>query len=347
MCSWCQTLPVHAQTSVESRYVVKFLSHLRISLLILFFVVSQAESVSRALGVPVLLHARPKPGCAADIIDFFNGKTVVHSISGMGKRTWSSPYSEKTEKIEIEVDDGEADASVEGQTLLGRQTVLAPTTQHPTGTALPLTIPTLPPPTQYRTPLDHPKVVVIGDRLSTDVLLARRLAMHLRPSRLPVSQDTRPTPTTPPVLSIVTTTLFKKSDVRILRWMEESWLRFGFAMSRRVQDTEADTIQVLSRNWVLSRSLDAPPLPTLPAQKGFLGTTKSTTAVPLAPKLSLRTRISNVRGTIKSWVSLDAWKLWFLALIPSRSRVWSVCKTLAWRAGRGMVNGGKRLLPTR
>ncbi|KAJ9103735.1 hypothetical protein QFC21_002195 [Naganishia friedmannii] len=311
---------------------------------------ASAESVSRALGVPVLLHARSKPGCAADIIDFFNGKTVVHSISGLGKRSWSSPYSEQTEKIEVELDDGTMEAAESGRTLLGRQATLPPTIQHtqngnPVATALPLTIPILPPPVQFRRALDHPKIIAVGDRLSTDVLLARRLALHLRPTHLHASEDT-PQPITPPVLSIVTTSLFKKSDVRVLRWMEESWLRLGLAMSRhRAPDSEADTIQILARNWVLARSLDAPQ--QVSEQKGFLGMKKSTPVVPPAPKLPFRTRISNLRATMKSWVSLDAWKLWFLALIPTRSRMWDVCKSLLMRAGRGMVQGGRRLLPTR
>jgi phosphatidylglycerophosphatase GEP4 len=57
---------------------------------------------------------------------------------------------------------------------------------------------------------EPPKIVVIGDRLFTDTLLAHRLRLHLGKGK--ESED---------VISIHTTRLPQPQDVRILRWIEE------------------------------------------------------------------------------------------------------------------------------
>ena len=79
--------------------------------------------------------------------------------------------------------------------------------------------------------MGEPKILVIGDRMFTDTLLANRLAKLLptpRPS--PTSAQSDPSPTTlitptPSVLSIHTTLLLQPSDVRFLRWIEETLTR--------------------------------------------------------------------------------------------------------------------------
>ncbi len=62
------------------------------------------------------------------------------------------------------------------------------------------------------------RLLIIGDRLATDVLLARRLRLHL-----PATETSSP----PRILSIITTQLFKPSDVRFLRWLESKWSTVG------------------------------------------------------------------------------------------------------------------------
>ena len=55
------------------------------------------------------------------------------------------------------------------------------------------------------------RILVVGDRLFTDTLLAHRLSVTLP----------KPTDSLPSVLSIHTTTLPQSNDVRFLRWVEE------------------------------------------------------------------------------------------------------------------------------
>jgi phosphatidylglycerophosphatase GEP4 len=86
------------------------------------------------------------------------------------------------------------------------------------------------------------RILVIGDRMMTDTLLANRLAKHLPPSApasAPISNlstsasaATSPSPSLvstttplPSVLSIHTTLLHQPKDVRPLRWIEEKLSR--------------------------------------------------------------------------------------------------------------------------
>lgn len=73
------------------------------------------------------------------------------------------------------------------------------------------------------TPREDLRLVVVGDRLATDVLLARRLAKHVQAIQTgEVSAYNLPN-----ALSIVTTRLFKRNDVVPLRWLESAWSRIG------------------------------------------------------------------------------------------------------------------------
>lgn len=70
---------------------------------------------------------------------------------------------------------------------------------------------------------DDLRILVIGDRLFTDTLLANRLA-RLLPRPRPSDDTSSPASTstsTPSVISIHTTTLPQPNDVRFLRWVEE------------------------------------------------------------------------------------------------------------------------------
>lgn len=67
------------------------------------------------------------------------------------------------------------------------------------------------------------KIIVLGDRLFTDTLLAHRLRLHM--TRDPSSQD---------VISIATTQLPQPKDVRLLRWIE------NILSQRRVREGPTD-----------------------------------------------------------------------------------------------------------
>jgi hypothetical protein len=202
----------------------------------------------------------------------------------------------------------------------GRETLLGRKATRKVASAAPAQIPTptTEPPTPYRTPLANPRLLVIGDRLATDVLLARRLAKYYRHS-----------PATPTVLSIVTTSLFQKSDVRILRWMEESWLRLGLALSRRfTRRYSPSEYEATMRKWILPYSVDAPPAPP---QVNKINT---------APTASLRARI-------QSYFSGPAWRAWFVAQIPTRQGILRAVKNGLGRGAAGLIGMVRRLLVRR
>jgi hypothetical protein len=173
----------------------------------------QAESVSRKLGVPILIHPQPKPGCAQEIISYFQGDTPIDSISSKKRVRLLGKDLERT-VVRTIAEDYDGSLS-EGETLLGRRpTIDRVVDVKGKGKATDYEAET----TRAQEPL---KILVVGDRLATDVLLARRLDKFL--SRSASSQNGG----LPPTLSIITTRLFKQQDVRILRWIENRWARLG------------------------------------------------------------------------------------------------------------------------
>jgi len=78
----------------------------------------QAESVSRRLGVPVLIHPQPKPGCAKDIINYFSGDLELHSLSDRRQVKLLDRAIER--EIESVVEQDFVDKVEAGETLLGR-----------------------------------------------------------------------------------------------------------------------------------------------------------------------------------------------------------------------------------
>lgn len=270
----------------------------------------QAESVSRALGVPVLLHAQPKPGCAADIVAYFTGRAPVHAV---GRPPRVGELAEGWEVVEGPVKVDEKGMMEEGdgrETLLGRKA-----TRKVVPGSLPPPQTPADPPTPHRTPLAHPRLLVVGDRLATDVLLARRLAAHYR--------HTSPQPS---VLSIVTTSLFQRSDVRPLRWLESSWLRFGLAVSARFRRSGTGDHEASMRHWIRAHSVDAPP------------------PVPATPTKPVTPPTRSLRERIQSYFSGPAWRAWFLAQIPSRQRVYLVVKSGLGRGAVGVISTVRRVL---
>jgi hypothetical protein len=201
----------------------------------------QAESVSRRLGVPVLIHPQPKPGCSKDIIAYFAGDLPLHSLSDP-KRVRLLSREAESEIYNAVANDFEEKWKA-GETLLGRRVSSTRSIDWKGKGKARETAPAIE--TSQDVPL---RILVVGDRLATDVLLARRITKHLASS----SDLSRPLDDLPPALSIVTTRLFKTGDVRILRWLESRWARIG--------DKPSVVDRGLRAGWqtfLLSQSLEA------------------------------------------------------------------------------------------
>ncbi|OWT41006.1 hypothetical protein C362_01220 [Cryptococcus neoformans Bt1] len=221
-----------------------------------------AEAVSLSLRAPVLLHPTPKPGCSANILSYFSGElgqptTLRHDIASAGLKLW------KAEKLDEKALWGKWENEVEGPLLGGLrrgqegaedadgekvakgQKVIPPTSS--TDGAHTLNKETL--------TAEDLRILVIGDRLFTDTLLADRLSRHLRP----LSATTPEVPSIPRVLSIYTTSLPQPRDVRLLRWLEEK-----FSQGKTKGDYSKFTIE----ENVLSSAADAPT--TVPSIRAVL-----------------------------------------------------------------------------
>ncbi|KAK8865883.1 hypothetical protein IAR55_001031 [Kwoniella newhampshirensis] len=211
-----------------------------------------AESVSLSLRAPVLIHSQPKPGCSASILSYFRGslgspqthrsqlalsaRKVQEEEKADEEMLWARwnkdvegpilgplkglnrPHGTGKEKSEGQkVAEGISDAGVarenQGDSTVGQtQAEKSKTTQdsHKEDSQQGNKA-------QVRPPTEPLRLVVIGDRLFTDTLLAHRLSLYLRP----LSKSTL----LPTVLSIHTTSLPEPKDVRALRWLEEKLTR--------------------------------------------------------------------------------------------------------------------------
>lgn len=173
-----------------------------------------AESVARQLRVPVLVHTRAKPGCSQEILDYFKGKLPIHTVSDRRR------LQRLDTRVKIAIADAVNQDFDRQDTLLGRSKLVRGTRPQDKGKARdngddqPETI-------ESRERQLH--ILVVGDRLATDVLLSRRLA-KLLPATSSLPRHPEDIPST---LSIVTTHLFKHRDVRFLRWLEASWAKLG------------------------------------------------------------------------------------------------------------------------
>lgn len=183
-----------------------------------------AEAVSLSLRAPVLLHHIPKPGCSANILSYFCGKlgqptTLRHDIASAGFKLWKAEKLDEKPlwgKWENEVEgpllggsrrEQEGDEDTDGEKVAKGQKVIPPISS--TDRAHTLSKETL--------TAEDLRLLVIGDRLFTDTLLADRLSRHLPP----LSAAIPDVPSIPRVLSIYTTSLPQPRDVRLLRWLEE------------------------------------------------------------------------------------------------------------------------------
>jgi hypothetical protein len=140
----------------------------------------------------------------------------------------------------------------EGETLLGRQagTIRARDVKGK-GKAREVDIDSI----RDTTSNNRLRILVVGDRLATDVLLSRRLSKHLASTSATTCQIKFPGSASPedlpPTISIITTELFKRRDVRLLRWLEKTWSRIGYRPSAVERGTRAGW-----ETFLLKRSLE-------------------------------------------------------------------------------------------
>ena len=140
----------------------------------------QAESVSRHLGVPVLLHAVKKPGCHKLVVDYFTSEPQS-GLKGKGKGQSGVRYP----SVPI------VDVCVSDQ----RKTSLTISRMR-----------------------HHTGILVIGDRVMTDVVLANRMnGLHRNGNREGALQ----------AVSVLTTTVWEMEGLgsRIMRTLETIALR--------------------------------------------------------------------------------------------------------------------------
>ncbi|KAB5588712.1 hypothetical protein CTheo_7847 [Ceratobasidium theobromae] len=148
--------------------------------------IQQAESLTYNLGAPVLRHSLKKPVCSEEILRYFRDKRL-DEIAPISK---PRPAARIANPNPPSLND--------------------PLDLVPEATSVPPSQPTLPqdsPKPLQRPPSPPPRLVVIGDRLLTDVLLSNTL------------------PSPPTHLAIWTTRLWKTPDLGFLRYLERSALR--------------------------------------------------------------------------------------------------------------------------
>ncbi|WRT64103.1 uncharacterized protein IL334_001032 [Kwoniella shivajii] len=180
-----------------------------------------AEAVSLSLVAPVLIHSQAKPGCSSTIISYFQGKLgkpitlrkriieesnkVLEEEKSDEQMLWSRWSNEVSGPLlghytnnnqqrkgdRVKVNNSSTSTSTSPETTAGQEE-------------------------QSTNNNDELRLLVIGDRLFTDTLLAHRLSLHL-----PKPKPTTTSTDLPSVLSIYTTSLPQPKDVRPLRWLEE------------------------------------------------------------------------------------------------------------------------------
>ena len=179
----------------------------------------QAESVALNLRAPVLVRSTPKPGCSPEILSYFRGglgtpvtlRKRIHDEANEIKRVNKADE----ELLLIQTMDDAAKLPLLGPLLRnGKRLESEPSLEEKmmAGEKEPTPAPTMQP-VESKTveTKEEPRILVIGDRLFTDTLLAHRLSKYMKKD---------PADPVPKVLSIYTTTLPKPKDVLFLRWIE-------------------------------------------------------------------------------------------------------------------------------
>ncbi|WWC66361.1 uncharacterized protein I206_100262 [Kwoniella pini CBS 10737] len=188
-----------------------------------------AESVSLSLKAPILIHGQNKPGCSKDIISYFKGN--------LGKPiTIRKKLIKENEKVIKEEKEDEEMLRLRWEDEIYKKPLLG--YNHPSDSKLNErkgNIVTIEKQLKNSTisnksneiennnnnnnnkeEEEELKLIVIGDRLFTDILLSHRLSLYLNKSKNIKTKNSLPS-----VLSIYTTSLPKYNDVRLLRWIEE------------------------------------------------------------------------------------------------------------------------------
>ncbi|WWC58589.1 uncharacterized protein I303_101132 [Kwoniella dejecticola CBS 10117] len=227
-----------------------------------------AESVSLSLRAPILIHGQNKPGCSKDILAYFSG-TLGRPIT---RRKEIIADSEKVRKEEL---DDEEMFWARWEKEVNKKPLLGLGFDHPDPDVaqrkgdrvrieqIPLQNANANANTGIKSSTessliskkgarsgDQLKMLVIGDRLFTDTLLAHRLSLHLPRSKSTKSESKSSSGMdTPSVLSIYTTSLPQPKDVRLLRWIEERLSKSRtqgdftrFILSERQKGIEPETV---------------------------------------------------------------------------------------------------------
>lgn len=142
------------------------------------------ESLSYHLGVPVLRHAVKKPACGKEILHYFQRSQMLAA----------SPPSPSPLMAESE-------PQLPHVPNLNEPLIPRTTESFPSSLSASYAEPGLP---ALQSSSSTPRLLVVGDRLSTDVLLAS---------------------TIPSALGIWTTRLWAPNDLRVLRFVEQTFLR--------------------------------------------------------------------------------------------------------------------------
>jgi phosphatidylglycerophosphatase GEP4 len=267
----------------------------------------QAEAVSLSLSAPILIHPRPKPGCSKTVLSYFQGELGKPTTLRGQLRSRAEKLREEEEGDEdivvgkwkdeingpilgplvgkdgkpVHQDDREKrDLSGNKDEELGgrmRERQHDTTTPNPgTATSVPAPEEAEPVSTMEAMKKEDLRILVIGDRMFTDTLLANRLSKLLPNPSPPTpspSTSTSPSPATtlPSVLSIHTTLLLQPSDVRILRWIEELLTR------GRVREGPID--------WArYTRTIAAPALPVTLSWRERINPFRDTPPLTWSPK---------------------------------------------------------------
>ncbi|KAK4688839.1 phosphatidylglycerophosphatase GEP4, partial [Tremellales sp. Uapishka_1] len=191
-----------------------------------------AETLALSLAAPVLRHALPKPGCAPDILAYFRGdlgkpQTTRHDI--VKKARAVEKVEEEEEAALLDKWRGEVASGLLLGPLVDREGKKVEEVKKGKGLESDMVDrqhesarndreeqkveQTTKKEEKKEQERERLRILVVGDRLFTDTLLARRLSLYL-----PEAKKDDPVPS---VLSIQTMTLPQPKDVRILRWLED------------------------------------------------------------------------------------------------------------------------------
>jgi phosphatidylglycerophosphatase GEP4 len=250
------------------------------------------------------MRSTPKPGCSPEIISYFRGQLGKPSTL-RGQIHEATDAIKRLEEADEDEIMGKYIADMEQQPLLGP--VAGRKEERSKGDALRDKMVLHQASSSLRTAekehhvlraeaetdgkAEEPlRILVIGDRLFTDTLLAHRLSVTLP----------KPTSSLPSVLSIHTTTLPQPKDVRFLRWIEDK------LSQRRLKEGPTDWGRYVRDPYA---DMSIPPLAQIEAQ----------------PKVTLKERWNDLKEDVaRSKLQWDprTWRVFDLAIGAGRGTRW-------------------------